>query len=62
MYEGRRRGRAREAFEHRRRGGRMRRGDIRTALLAVLRDGPGHGYDLIQNGSTKCPDPGVHVH
>jgi DNA-binding PadR family transcriptional regulator len=29
-------------------GGRTRRGDIRTALLIVLGDAPGHGYDLIQ--------------
>lgn len=27
--------------------GRMRRGDIRTAILAVLGDRPGHGYDLM---------------
>lgn len=26
----------------------MRRGDIRTALLVVLGDGPGHGYECIQ--------------
>lgn len=44
-------------------GGRMRRGDIRTALLAVLRDGPGHGYELIQRLEEKSdgawrPSPG----
>jgi DNA-binding PadR family transcriptional regulator len=33
---------------HGRPGGRTRRGDIRTALLIVLGDAPGHGYDLIQ--------------
>lgn len=27
--------------------GRMRRGDIRTAILAVLAESPGHGYDII---------------
>ena len=27
--------------------GRRRRGDIRTAILAVLAEGPGHGYDII---------------
>jgi DNA-binding PadR family transcriptional regulator len=26
----------------------MRRGDIRTALLAALREQPGHGYDVMQ--------------
>ena len=35
--------------------GRGRRGDIRTALLAVLLEGPGHGYELIQRieGKTR---------
>src|SRR4029078_2546915 len=33
------------AFEY---AGRMRRGEIRTALLAELSEAPGHGYDLIQ--------------
>lgn len=28
-------------------GRRMRRGDIRTALLAELADSPGHGYELM---------------
>ena len=46
-----------------RRGDRMRRGDIRTALLVVLEDGPGHGYDLIQRLEEKTdgawrPSPG----
>jgi DNA-binding PadR family transcriptional regulator len=41
----------------------MRRGDIRTALLVVLEDGPGHGYDLIQRLEEKSdgawrPSPG----
>ncbi len=45
------------------RGDRMRRGDIRTALLVVLEDGPGHGYDLIQRLEEKSegawrPSPG----
>jgi DNA-binding PadR family transcriptional regulator len=45
------------------RGGRMRRGDIRTALLAVLDEAPGHGYELIQridekSGSAWRPSPG----
>lgn len=44
-------------------GGRMRRGDIRTALLAVLGEGAGHGYDLIQRLEEKSegawrPSPG----
>ena len=45
------------------RGRRMRRGDIRTALLAVLSEGPGHGYDVIQtledkSGGVWKPSPG----
>jgi len=52
-----------EGWEGRRRGGRMRRGDIRTALLAVLAEEPGHGYDLIQRLEEKTagawrPSPG----
>lgn len=43
-------------------GGRMRRGEIRTAVLAILLDGPGHGYDLIQRLEEKSggwrPSPG----
>ena len=41
----------------------MRRGDIRTAVLAVLTEGPGHGYDVMQNledksGGAWRPSPG----
>jgi DNA-binding PadR family transcriptional regulator len=41
----------------------MRRGDVRTAVLAVLLDGPGHGYDVIQRLEDKTeggwrPSPG----
>jgi DNA-binding PadR family transcriptional regulator len=41
----------------------MRRGDIRTALLAVLAEGPGHGYDVIKTLGEKSegawePSPG----
>jgi len=41
----------------------MRRGQIRTALLAVLAEGPGHGYDVMQNledktGGAWRPSPG----
>ena len=44
-------------------GPRMRRGDIRTAVLAVLTEGPGHGYDVMQNledktGGAWRPSPG----
>ena len=47
----------------RHRGGRMRRGDIRTALLAALSEGPGHGYDVIKtleekSGGAWKPSPG----
>jgi DNA-binding PadR family transcriptional regulator len=50
-------------WEGRRRGGRMRRGDIRTAVLAVLAEEPGHGYDVIQRleektGGAWRPSPG----
>ena len=43
--------------------GRMRRGDIRTALLAALAEGPGHGYDVMQTledktGGAWRPSPG----
>jgi DNA-binding PadR family transcriptional regulator len=31
----------------------MRRGDIRTALLGVLAEGPGHGYDLMRRLEEK---------
>src|SRR5258707_10198192 len=52
-----------EAWEGRRRGGRMRRGDIRTAVLVVLAEEPGHGYDVIQRleehtGGAWRPSPG----
>src|SRR5690242_15891427 len=44
-------------------GPRMRRGQIRTALLAVLAVGPGHGYDVMQkledkSGGLWRPSPG----
>jgi DNA-binding PadR family transcriptional regulator len=44
-------------------GPRMRRGDVRTAVLAVLTEGPGHGYDVMQNledksGGNWRPSPG----
>src|SRR5262245_37552338 len=59
---GRRRGMA-HGHGHGRRGGRMRRGDIRTAVLAVLSEEPGHGYDVIQRledktGGAWRPSPG----
>ena len=52
-----------EAWEGRRRGGRMQRGDIRTAVLAILAEEPGHGYDVIQRLEEKTdgawrPSPG----
>ena len=33
--------------------GRMRRGDIRTAILAVLTENAGHGYDIISRLQEK---------
>lgn len=45
------------------RGGRMRRGDTRIALLGALADGPAHGYELIQRLEERTrgmwrPSPG----
>ena len=45
------------------RGGRMRRGDIRTAVLAVLADGEAHGYQVMQALESRTegawrPSPG----
>jgi DNA-binding PadR family transcriptional regulator len=42
---------------------RMRRGDIRTAVLGALQDGPGHGYELMsrlaeRTGGRWRPSPG----
>jgi len=42
---------------------RVRRGDVRWALLAVLQDGPKHGYEVIraleeQSGGRWRPSPG----
>src|SRR4029079_4973789 len=50
-----------EELLHRR--GRMRRGDIRTAVLSVLAEAPGHGYDVMQTleektGGAWRPSPG----
>jgi DNA-binding PadR family transcriptional regulator len=44
-------------------GGRMKRGDIRTAVLVVLAEQPGHGYQIIQALEAKTegawrPSPG----
>jgi len=52
-----------EGWQGRRRGGRMRRGDIRTAVLAILAEEPGHGYEVIQRleektGGAWRPSPG----
>ncbi|MBP2367110.1 PadR family transcriptional regulator [Pseudonocardia parietis] len=46
-----------------RRGRRTARGDVRTAVLAVLADGPRHGYEIIQeitarSGGQWKPSPG----
>jgi DNA-binding PadR family transcriptional regulator len=42
---------------------RMRRGDVRTAVLAILAEQPGHGYEIIQaieekSGGSWRPSPG----
>jgi DNA-binding PadR family transcriptional regulator len=50
--------------EPQRRGrSRMRRGDVRAALMVALLDGPAHGYELIQRLETRTdgrwkPSPG----
>ena len=59
-HRGRGRGRDREGGWG---GPRMRRGQIRTALLAVLAEEPGHGYDVMQKledktGGAWRPSPG----
>jgi DNA-binding PadR family transcriptional regulator len=46
-----------------RRGGRAARGDVRTAVLALLADQPRHGYEIIQEISARSagrwrPSPG----
>src|SRR5580765_9075444 len=64
MEEWRHRGRGRHRGREGAWGGpRMRRGQIRTALLAVLAEGPGHGYDVMQKledktGGAWRPSPG----
>src|SRR5258708_32446729 len=64
MDEWRHRGRGRHRGREGGWGGpRMRRGQIRTALLAVLSEEPGHGYDVMQKledktGGAWRPSPG----
>ncbi|MFJ1790632.1 PadR family transcriptional regulator [Kitasatospora griseola] len=46
-----------------RRGGRARRGDVRASLLALLRERPMHGYEMIteigeRTGGVWRPSPG----
>jgi DNA-binding PadR family transcriptional regulator len=61
------RGRGRRGMpdgEGRPRHGRMRRGDVATALLIALLDRPAHGYELIQAIEAKAegrwrPSPGA---
>ncbi|MGE7434352.1 MULTISPECIES: PadR family transcriptional regulator [Kitasatospora] len=48
---------------HGRRGGRARRGDVRASLLALLRERPMHGYEMIteigeRTGGAWRPSPG----
>ncbi|WP_336322489.1 PadR family transcriptional regulator [Streptomyces lavendofoliae] len=45
------------------RGGRARRGDVRASILALLKDRPMHGYEMIQeiaerSGGAWRPSPG----
>ena len=46
------------------RGGRARRGEVRTVLLDALRDGAKHGYEIIKaleerSGGEYAPSPGT---
>ncbi|MFE4515898.1 PadR family transcriptional regulator [Kitasatospora sp. NPDC056783] len=48
---------------HARRGGRARRGDVRASLLALLKERPMHGYEMIaeiaeRTGGAWRPSPG----
>lgn len=48
---------------HGRRGGRARRGDVRASLLALLKERPMHGYEMIaeiaeRSGGAWRPSPG----
>jgi DNA-binding PadR family transcriptional regulator len=59
-HRGRGRHRGREGWWG---GPRMRRGQIRIALLAALAEEPGHGYDVMQkledkSGGAWRPSPG----
>lgn len=52
-----------EGWHRRQRGGRMRRGEIRFALLAALGEEPAHGYEIMQRLEDKSagawrPSPG----
>jgi DNA-binding PadR family transcriptional regulator len=58
-----RRGRGGRGFDRHGRGRRSRRGDIRTAILALLLERPMHGYEMIQeikerSGDLWRPSPG----
>jgi DNA-binding PadR family transcriptional regulator len=49
--------------DHRRHGGRARRGDVRAAILALLAERPMHGYEVIRELSERTggmwePSPG----
>jgi DNA-binding PadR family transcriptional regulator len=54
---------ARRGGPHGRRGGRARRGDVRASLLALLKERPMHGYEMIaeiteRTGGAWRPSPG----
>lgn len=51
------------AWDYRRRGPKVRKGDVRAAALLVLADGPHNGYQIIQeiaerSGDVWKPSPG----
>src|SRR6478735_579446 len=63
MDDRRHRGRGRHRSPEGWGGPRMRRGQIRIALLAALAEEPGHGYDVMQkledkSGGAWRPSPG----
>ena len=56
-------GRGRRAHPEARHGGRLRHGDVRTAILMALAEGPAHGYEIGQrllgaSGGAWQPSPG----
>jgi DNA-binding PadR family transcriptional regulator len=63
MHRGRHHGGRGRHEHHERFGGRLRHGDVRTAILMALSEGPAHGYEIGQrllraSGGAWQPSPG----